>query len=97
MKYKDIVREIELVKKQRSNFINKFEIDYEFVYDSLIKAVTNNSINSIRVHKYLTDNKKLGKVKTAKYLQTINLNESTKISELNKNIILKISEFIKNK
>ena len=97
MKYKDIVREIELVKKQRSNFINKFEIDYEFVYDSLIKAVTNNSINSIRVHKYLTDNKKLGKVKTTKYLQTINLNESTKISELNKNIILKISEFIKNK
>jgi len=97
MKYKDILKEIELKKTQRSDFINNFDIDYEYVYDSLIKSVKNNSINSIRVHKYLTNNKKLGKVSTAKFLQSIDLNENTKISELNQNTILKIAEFINNK
>ena len=97
MKYKDILKEIELIKIQRSDFINKFEDDYDYVYESLNKAVNNNSINSIRVHKYLTNNKILGKVKTAKYLQTIGLNENTKIFELNQNLIIKISNFTTNK
>ena len=97
MKYKDILKEIELIKTQRSDFINKFEDDYDYVYESLNNAVNNNSINSIRVHKYLTNNKILGKVKTAKYLQTIGLNENTKISELNQNLIIKISNFTTNK
>jgi len=68
MKYKDILKEIELKKTQRSDFINNFDIDYEYVYDSLIKSVKNNSINSIRVHKYLTNNKKLGNVWKLKLL-----------------------------
>ena len=97
MKYKEILKEIDLIKKQRSDFISKFDINYEIVYDSLFNAVNNNAINSIRLHKYLTNNNKLGKVKTAKFLQTIGLNENTKISELNNSIILKIANFIKNK
>jgi len=97
MKYKDILKEIDLIKTQRSDFINNFDIDYKYAYDSLIKSVNNNHINSIRVHKYLTNNKKLGKVSTAKFLQTIDLNENTKISELNQNIILKIANFINTK
>ena len=96
MKYKDIIKKIELIKTQRSDFVNKFDNDYEYVYDSLIKAVSNNSLNSIRLHKYLTNNKKIGKVKTAKYLQKIGLNENTKISELNKSMILKIAKYTKN-
>ncbi len=97
MKYKDILKEIEVIKKKRRDFISKFDIDNEYVYDSLIKAVNNNSINSIRAHKYLTYNKKLGKVTTAKFLQTIELSENTKISELNESKIIKIAEFINNK
>ena len=96
MKYKDILKEIDLIKTERSDFINKFHNDYEFVYDTLNNAMNNKAINSIRVHKYLTDNKILGKVKTAKYLETIGLNENTKISELNQNLIMKIANFSKH-
>jgi len=96
MIYKDIVKEIDLIKIQRSDFINKFHNDHEFVHDSLIDAVNDKTLNSIRVHKYLTDNKILGKVKTAKYLETIGLNENTKIFELNQNLIMKIANFIKH-
>ena len=93
MNYKDIIKQIILIKKERSEFISKFEIKYNFVYDSLIDAVNKNSINSIRVHKYLTDNKQLGKVKTARFLETIDLNENTKISQLNENNIIQIAKF----
>tara|TARA_B100001250_G_scaffold321676_1_gene284808 strand:- start:1647 stop:1937 length:291 start_codon:yes stop_codon:yes gene_type:complete len=96
MKYKDIIEEIVLIKQQRSDFIDKFDKDYEYVKDSLINAVNNNYINSIRVHKFLTHNKKIGKVKTAKFLQTIDLNENTKILELNHKNIFKIAEFTIN-
>ena len=96
MKYKDIVKEIARIKIQRSDFINKFHNDHEFVHDSLIDAVNDKTLNSIRLHKYLTDNKILGKVKTAKYLQTIGLNENTKILELNQILIKKIANFVKN-
>ena len=97
MKYKYILKEILLIKSGRSEFISKFDIDYDIVYDSLIKAVNNNSINSIRVHKYLTNNKKLGKVETARFLATIDLSESTKILELNSEHINKIAKYCTKK
>ena len=97
MNYKDIIKQIILIKKERSEFISKFEIQYNFVYDSLIDAVNKNSINSIRVHKYLTDNKKLGKVKTSRFLESIDLNENTKISQLNENNIIKIAKYTNHK
>ena len=93
MNYKDIVKDISLIKSRRSDFISKFDFDYDFIYYSIIKSVNNNHINSIRVHKYLTDNKKLGKVKTARFLETIDLNENTKISQLNENNIIQIANY----
>jgi len=93
MNYKDIVKDISLIKSRRSDFISKFDFDYDFIYYSIIKSVNNNHINSIRVHKYLTDNQKLGKVKTARFLETIDLNENTKISQLNENNIIQIANY----
>jgi len=97
MNYKDIINKIILIKKERSVFINKFEVQYNFVYETLIDAVNNNNINSIRVHKYLTDNMKLGKVKTSRFLESIDLNENTKISQLNENNIIKIAKYTNHK
>ena len=93
MKYKDILSSIIKIKKQREDFINNFQTDKDIVYESLIKAVDNDHLNSIRVHKYLTSNKLLGKVVTARYLESINLNENTKIYELTTDEISNISSY----
>tara|TARA_Y100000992_G_C21186293_1_gene453321 strand:+ start:149 stop:442 length:294 start_codon:yes stop_codon:yes gene_type:complete len=93
MKYKDILSSIIKIKKQREDFINNFQTDKDIVYESLMKAVDNDHLNSIRVHKYLTSNKLLGKVVTARYLESINLNENTKIYELTTDEISNISSY----
>ena len=93
MKYKDILSNIIKIKKQREDFINNFQTDKDIVYESLMKAVDNDHLNSIRVHKYLTSNKQLGKVVTARYLESINLNENTKIYELTTDEISNISSY----
>ena len=93
MKYKDILSSIMKIKKQREDFINNFQTDKDIVYESLMKAVDNDHLNSIRVHKYLTSNKLLGKVVTARYLESINLNENTKIYELTTDEISNISSY----
>ena len=93
MKYKDILSDINSIKSQRFDFINKFEKHYDFVYDSLIEATENNILNSIRVHKFLTNNNKLGKVNTARFLNNIELNENTKISQLKEEEIIKIAKY----
>ena len=93
MKYKDILSNIMKIKKQREDFINNFQTDKDIVYESLMKAVDNDHLNSIRVHKYLTSNKLLGKVVTARYLESINLNENTKIYELTTDEISNISSY----
>ena len=93
MKYKDILSSIMEIKKQREDFINSFQTDKDIVYESLMKAVDNDQLNSIRVHKYLTSNKLLGKVVTARYLESINLNENTKIYELTTDEISNISSY----
>ena len=93
MKYKDILSDIMKIKKQRKDFINNFQTDKDIVYESLMKAIDNDHLNSIRVHKYLTSNKLLGKVVTARYLESINLNENTKIYELTTDEISNISSY----
>ena len=93
MKYKDILSDIVKIKKQREDFINNFQTDKDIVYESLMKAIDNDHLNSIRVHKYLTSNKLLGKVVTARYLESINLNENTKIYELTTDEISNISSY----
>ena len=93
MKYKEILISIRKIKKQRDDFINNFQTDKTFVYESLVNAIDNDNLNSIRVHKYLTSNKLLGKVVTARYLESINLNENTKIYELTEDEVSKISSY----
>ena len=93
MSYKNILVNVKNIKNLRNDFISNFDVNYESVIESLTQAVNNNKLNSIRLHKYLTDNKKLGKVNTARYLESIGLNETVKISELNDDIIIKIAKY----
>ena len=93
MNYKEILINVNNIKNLRNEFIVNFDIKYEYVIESLTQAVDNNKLNSIRLHKYLTDNKKLGKVNTARYLDSIGLNETIKISELNDDLIIKIAKY----
>lgn len=86
--------EILNIKKERNDFINSFNLEYEN-FDNLLKdAVNNSKINSIRVHKLLTENGHIGKVKTMRFLNDIGLDENTKIYELENNSIDKIKNFI---
>ena len=93
MKFEDVKKNIKLIKEQRLEFINNFDNKYENVQKSLIQAKNNNYLNTIRIHKYLTDNKKIGKVKTARFLQEIGLDENTKILDLNSSLIEKIANY----
>ena len=93
MKFEDVKRNIKVIKDQRMDFINNFDNKYENVHKSLIQAKDNNYLNTIRIHKYLTENKKLGKVKTSRFLQEIGLDENTKISDLNISLIEKIANY----
>ena len=93
MSYKNILVNVKNIKNLRNDFIVNFDVNYESVIESLTQAVNNNKLNSIRLHKYLTENKKLGKVNTARYLDSIGLNETIKISELNDDLIIKIAKY----
>ena len=93
MNYKEILKNVNDIKNLRTDFIENFDIKHEYVIETLTQAVNNNKLNSIRLHKYLTDNKKLGKVNTARYLDSIGLNETIKISELNDDLIIKIAKY----
>ena len=97
MKYNEILLNIKLIKKERDTFIGEFNNEYDFVYNSLLNAARNKNLNSIRVHKYLTTNKILKKVVTARYLESINLNENTKIIELTKDEVINISSYSSKK
>lgn len=86
--------EILHIKKERNDFINSFNLEYENFDNLLRDAVSNPKINSIRVHKLLTDNGHIGKVKTMRFLNEIGLDENTKIYELDNSSINKIKNFI---
>lgn len=86
--------EILNIKKERNDFINSFNLEYENFDNVLKDAVNNSKINSIRVHKLLTENGHIGKVKTMRFLNDIGLDENTKIYELENSSIDKIKNFI---
>ena len=93
MNYKEILKNVNDIKNLRTDFIENFDIKYENVIETLTQAVNNNKLNSIRLHKYLTNNKKLGKVNTARFLESIGLNETIRISDLNDDLIIKIAKY----
>ena len=84
------------IKNKRKDFINSFEKNIENIDNELIRASNDNQLNSIRIHKYLTETGVLGKVKTARFLDDIGLNEKSKFSDLNDNYIESISNYVKN-
>ncbi len=82
------------VKKKRALFIEEFEKNNENIYEQLIKAKNDNQLSSIRVHKYLTTGRTLGKVKTARYLDEIGLDEKTKFKNLKEDDIKKLVKYV---
>mgnify|MGYP003343215094 FL=1 len=84
------------IKNKRKDFINSFEKNIENIDNELIRASNDNQLNSIRIHKYLTETGVFGKVKTARFLDDIGLNEKSKLSDLNDNYIESISNYVKN-
>jgi len=93
-KFTEIVADISL---KRIEFISDFEMNSDFIVKNLEMAYKDNELNSIRVHKYLTETKFLGKVETARYLDNIGLTEKTMIKELTNENIMNIKVFIDSK
>lgn len=93
MKYDDLISKIYDIKTKRNIFLKSFTQDPIELKNILLNNKDNKEINSIRIHKFLTESGELGKVKTARFLESIDLNENTKISELNNKSIESIIEF----
>ena len=74
-------------------FLNNFNFQLN-IEKELLQASNDNNLNSIRIHKYLTNSGLIGKVKTARFLNSINPSEKTKIKDLNKNDIKEITMYV---
>ena len=89
----NLIDEITNIKLLRDNFLNNFNFQLN-IEKELLQASNDNNLNSIRIHKYLTNAGLIGKVKTARFLNSINLSEKTKIKDLNKNHIKEITMYV---
>lgn len=89
----NLLNEVNNIKLLRDNFLNNFNLQLN-IEEELLQATNDNNINSIRIHKYLTNSGLIGKVKTARFLDSINLSEKTKIKDLNKNHIKEITMYV---
>ena len=88
-----LIRDIEAIKALRNEFLNDFVINSDLT-NILTEASGNNFLNSIRIHKYLTSTALIGKVKTARFLESIQLTEKTTIKQLSEANINKIAVFV---
>jgi len=88
-----LIRDIEAIKALRNEFLNDFVINSDLT-NILTEASGNNFLNSIRIHKYLTSTALIGKVKTARFLESIELTEKTTIKQLSEANIRKIASFV---
>ena len=88
-----LIRDIEAIKALRNEFLNDFLIKSDLI-NILTEASGNNFLNSIRIHKYLTSTALIGKVKTARFLESIELTEKTTIKQLSEANINKIASFV---
>ena len=87
------IRDIEAIKALRNEFLNDFVINSDLT-NILTEASGNNFLNSIRIPKYLTSTALIGKVKTARFLESIELTEKTTIKQLSEANINKIASFV---
>ena len=88
-----LISDIESIKSLRNEFLNGFVIKSDLT-TILTEASDNNFLNSIRIHKYLTSTALIGKVKTARFLESIELTEKTTIKQLSEANINKIASFV---
>jgi len=89
-----LITDIETIKIERNNFLN--DLDLQSDLKTILKqASKNNYLNSIRVHKYLTSTGLIGKVITARFLESIQLSEKTTINQLSDKNINDIAIFLK--
>jgi len=89
-----LITDIETIKTERNNFLNDFDLKSDLIL-ILKKASKDNNLNSIRVHKYLTSTGLVGKVITARFLESIQLSEKTTINQLSDKNINDIASFLK--
>ena len=89
----NLIEEINNIKLLRNDFLDNFNLQLN-LEEELLKASNDNNLNSIRIHKYLTNTGLIGKVKTARFLDSINLSEKTKIKDLNKSHIKEITMYV---
>lgn len=84
------------IKNYRKSFIESFDTNDIEIKNKLINATNDINLQSIRIHKLITHNGNIGKVLFARFLSTINLDEQTRIMELNISNIEDIVNFIEN-
>ena len=94
MKYDELKLKVNHVKSKRQALLKSFTTEKLILKKILLDNIDNNEVNSIRVHKFLTSSGELGKVMTARFLESIDLDENTKISDLKINHIDSIINFI---
>ena len=87
-------KEIQDIKFQRDQFLKSFSTS-NISKNDIVNASNDMILQSIRVHKYLTSNGEIGKVATAKFLDSIDLNENTKLIELDYIQIEAIIKYVK--
>ena len=91
----NLYKEIQNIKRERDIFINSFN-PLNLTEEDVINTCENINLQSIRVHKYLTSTGDIGKVATAKFLSSINLDENSRFTDIDKKQIKLIIEYIKN-
>ena len=84
------------IKNYRRSFIESFDTNDIELQNKLINASKDINLKSLRIHKFITHNGDIGKVSFARFLSTINLDEQTRIMELNISNIKDIVNFIEN-
>ncbi len=94
MKYDKLKLKVNQVKSKRQALLKSFTTEKLNLKKILLDNIDNNEVNSIRVHKFLTSSGELGKVNSARFLESIDLDENTKISDLNIKHIDLIINFI---
>jgi ribosomal protein S13 len=89
----NLYKEIQNIKSERDIFINSFN-PLNLTEEDVINTCENINLQSIRVHKYLTSTGDIGKVATAKFLSSINLDENSRFTDIDKKQIKLIIEYI---
>ena len=86
-------KEIQDIKLRRDKFLKSFSPS-EISKNDIVSASKDINLQSIRVHKFLTSTGEIGKVATAKFLNSIDLSENTKLVELNAKQIDAIIDYV---